>query len=151
MAGQRRGRWDGKPVRYRHRDALSEIDSLEFERLLASYYRDEGYDVTLSGTGNGRSTFDGGVDLRLRKDGLLTLVQCKRENVYQVTHNVVHELLGIKVNESAAGAIVITAGEFTDAARRAADSGHVRLIDGIELRRMLGTRLDNLPWRRSAA
>jgi hypothetical protein len=126
------------------------MDPLAFERLLAGYFRDEGYEVDHSGTGNSASSFDGGVDLRLRKDGRLTLVQCKRETAYQVTHNVVHELLGIKVNENAAEAIVITSGEFTEAARRAGATGHVRLIEGIELRRLLGSRLDDLPQRRVA-
>lgn len=150
MATPRRGRWDGKPVRHRYRDALAEIDPLAFERLLADYYREAGYDVDHSGTGNGASTFDGGVDLRLRKDGRLTLVQCKRENAYQVTHNVVHELLGIKVNQGAAEAIVITTGEFTEAARKASSTGHVQLIDGVELRRLLGPRLEQLPSRHVA-
>lgn len=149
MAGQRRNRWDGKPVRHRFRDALSEIDWRDFERLLADYYRDQGYEVQHTGTGKVSSTFDGGVDLRLWKEGRLTIVQCKRENAYQVTHNVVHELLGIKVNQGAVEAIVVTTGEFTEAARDAGAKGHVRLIDGVELRRMLGLRLTDLPARSS--
>lgn len=137
-------------MRHRYRDALAEIDPLAFERLLADYYLEAGYDVDHSGTGSKRSTFDGGVDLKLRKDGQLTLVQCKRENAYQVTHNVIHELLGIKVNQGASEAIVITTGEFTDAAKRAGATGHVRLIDGVELRKLLGSRLDGLASRRIA-
>jgi hypothetical protein len=149
MAGSNRSRWGEKPVRYRFHDALADIDPLEFERLMAEYYKGEGYEVVHSGTGRG-STFDGGVDLRLRKDGRLTLVQSKRKNAHQVTHNVVHELLGVKVNEGAAEAIVITTGEFTDAARAAGANGHVRLIEGVELRRLLGSRLDHLSVRRTA-
>jgi hypothetical protein len=142
--GQGRGRWDRKPVSTRHQDALSAIDWREFERLLADYYRDQGYDVQHDGTAGRGMAFDGGVDLRLRKDGRLTLVQCKHENAFQTEHNVVNELLGIRVNEGADAAIVITSGEFTAAARRFGSQGHVQLIDGIELRRMLGSRLPTL-------
>lgn len=140
----RRGRWDRKPVQLRHHDALSGIDWRAFERLIADYYRDQGFEVQHDGTAGRGHAFDGGVDIRLRKEGRLTLVQCKHENVFQTEHNAVNELLGIKVNEGADEAIVITSGEFTAAARKFGSQGHVRLIDGVELRRMLGSRLDSL-------
>jgi hypothetical protein len=142
--GNVRIRWDRKPDQARHRDALSELDWRDFERLVANYYRDQGFEVDHAGTGGRSSAFDGGVDLRLRKDGQLTLVQCKRDSVFQTEHNVVNELLGIKINEGADEAIVITTGEFTAAARRFGSQGHVRLIDGVELRQMLGRRLNSL-------
>jgi hypothetical protein len=142
--GKGRSRWDRKPVQARHRDALSELDWRDFERLLASYYREQGYEVDHAGTGGRSFAFDGGLDLRLRKDGKLTLVQCKRDSVFQTEHNVVNELLGIKINEGADEAIVVTTGEFTAAARRFGSQGHVRLIDGVELRQMLRHRLNSL-------
>jgi hypothetical protein len=140
-----RSRWDRKKVLHRHHDALSELDWRDFERLMADYYREQGYEVEHNGTGGKGFAFDGGVDLRLRKDGRLTLVQCKRDSVCQTEHNVVNELLGIKVNEGADQAIVITTGEFTAAANRCGRQGHVQLVDGVELRQMLGHRLDQLP------
>ena len=74
------------------------------------------------------------------------LVQCKHENVYKVTHNPVHELLGVMTNEGATGAILVTSGEFTDAALEAGRKlGHVQLIDGLQLRAMLADRLKTLP------
>jgi restriction system protein len=152
-----RGRWDRKKVLNRHHDALSELDWRDFERLMADYYREQGYEVEHNGTGGKGFAFDGGVDLRLRKDGKLTLVQCKRDTAFQTEHNVVNELLGIKVNEGADEAIVITTGEFTAAASRFGRQGHVQLIDGVELRQMLGDRLDRLPppsspsWSRSSS
>ncbi len=131
-------------MRARHHDALSGIDWRDFERLIADYYRDLGYAVQHDGTGGRGVVFDGGVDIRLRKDGKLTLVQCKHENAFQTEHNAVNELLGIKVNEGADEAIIITSGEFTAAAKKFGSQGHVRLIDGVELRQMLGSRLDEL-------
>ena len=54
---------------------LSRIKGLswqEFERRVADVYRHQGFDVEETGGGGA----DGGVDLRLRRDGLTTLVQC---------------------------------------------------------------------------
>lgn len=128
-----------KNVRTRHDDALSRIGWEEFERVLAAHYRDVGWWVEHVGTGGTSATFDGGVDLRLRRDAQVVLVQCKHWNAKQVTHNAVHELLGILVTEGATGAILITSGEFTDAAIAAAQrTDKLKLIDGRGVRDMLG-------------
>ncbi|MEN1928438.1 restriction endonuclease [Luteimonas sp. MJ250] len=128
-----------KRVRERRNDALAGEDWARVERLLADYYRGQSYAVEHCGTGGRAARFDGGVDLRLRRDGETILVQCKHWNAYQVPHNAVHQLLGIMVNEQATGAIVVTSGEFTRAAIEAATRhGHVQLVDGDDLRRMLG-------------
>lgn len=128
-----------KNVRNRHDDALSRIGWEEFERVLAAYYRDVGWWVEHVGTGGTGAAFDGGVDLRLRRDAQVVLVQCKHWNAKQVPHNAVHELLGILVTEGATGAILITSGEFTDAAIAAAQrTDKLKLVDGRGLRDMLG-------------
>ncbi|RDZ28176.1 restriction endonuclease [Lysobacter silvisoli] len=127
-----------KPVRQRHDDALTRIPWDRFEALLAAYYRVQGYQVEHVGTGAGGARFDGGIDLKLRRDDAYVLVQCKHWNANQVTHNAVHELLGLMVNEGATGAVLISSGEFTDAAQAAAQrQGHVQLIDGVGVRAML--------------
>ncbi len=128
-----------KNVHQRHDDALSRIGWAELERLLAAYYRDVGWWVEHAGTGGTGARFDGGVDLRIRRDSEFVLVQCKHWNAKQVPHNAVHELLGLMVNEGATGAILVSSGEFTRAAIEAAQRhGHVKLIDGDVLRTMLG-------------
>lgn len=128
-----------KRVRTRREDALAKQAWDRVEQLLADYYRREGYEVDHCGTGGRASRFDGGVDLRLRRDGERVVVQCKHWNAYKVPHNDVHQLLGIMVNEQATAAILVTSGEFTKAAIEAASRhGHVQLIDGDELREMLG-------------
>jgi hypothetical protein len=130
---------DLKNVRNRRDDSLSRVRWDDFESLLATYYRDQGYQVEHVGTGRTGGRFDGGIDLKLRKDDQYILVQCKHWNAKQVPHNAVHELLGIMVNQGATGAILVTSGEFTKAAIEAATrQGHVQLIDGEELRAMLG-------------
>lgn len=128
-----------KRVRERRSDVLAGEDWARVERLLADHYRSEGYVVEHCGTGGRAARFDGGVDLRLRRGDEAIVVQCKHWNAYQVPHNDVHQLLGIMVNEQATGAILVTSGEFTRAAIEAATRhGHVQLVDGDDLRRMLG-------------
>jgi hypothetical protein len=128
-----------KNVRNRRDDSLSRVKWDDFESLLATYYCEQGFDVEHIGTGATKGRFDGGIDLKLRKDDQYILVQCKHWNAKQVPHNAVHELLGIMVNRGATGAILVTSGEFTKAAIEAATrQGHVQLIDGGELRAMLG-------------
>lgn len=128
-----------KNNQHRHDDALSRIDDREFERLIGAFYRGQGWQVEYTGTGTTAQRFDGGVDLVLRRDNEVVLVQCKHWNAKQVPHNPVHELLGIMVNRGATGAILITSGEFTRAAIEAATrNGHVQLVDGNDLRDMLG-------------
>ncbi|WP_168198999.1 restriction endonuclease [Luteimonas granuli] len=134
-----------KRVKERRDDALAGEGWARVEQLLADHYRGEGYAVEHCGTGGRAARFDGGVDLRLRRDGETILVQCKHWNAYQVPHNDVHQLLGIMVNEQATGAILVTSGEFTRAAIEAATRhGHVQLVDGDDLRRMLGARFSQL-------
>jgi restriction system protein len=134
-----------KRVKERRDDALAGEDWARVEQLLAEHYRSEGYAVEHCGTGGRVARFDGGVDLRLRRDGETILVQCKHWNAYQVPHNDVHQLLGIMVNEQATGAILVTSGEFTRAAIEAATRhGHVQLVDGDDLRKMLGPRYGRL-------
>lgn len=128
-----------KNVRHRRTDALTQVGWEQLESLLAVYYRGQGYTVDHCGTGASGARFDGGIDLRLRKDDAYILVQCKHWNAKQVPHNDVHQLLGLMVNEGATGAILVTSGEFTRAAIEAATKqGHVQLVDGDDLRAMLG-------------
>lgn len=147
----RRGDWTRygrRPVRNRRDDALARIDPIEFERLMADYFRRQGYTVEHVGTGGRGSRYDGGIDLKLFRDGEYTVVQCKRENAYQVTHNVMHELLGVMLTERATKAIVINTGEFTSAAwQKAANEARVQLVDGDQLREMLASEPGLAPKR----
>lgn len=135
--------WGLKRVSTRRRDAVASVAWDRMEALLARYYRRKGYEVEHCGTGGRRSRFDGGVDLRLRRGAEVILVQCKHWNAYKVPHNEVHQLIGIMVNEQATGAILASSGEFTKAAiEAAARNGRVQLIDGDELRQMIGADVE---------
>lgn len=135
-----------KNVRNRRTDSLSRVGWDQLESLLAIYYRGRGYRVDHVGTAASNTRFDGGIDLKLYKDGEYIVVQCKHWNAKQVPHNDVHQLLGIMVNESATGAILVSSGEFTAYAREsAARQGHVQLIDGDALREMIGPLPESEP------
>lgn len=128
-----------QPVRFRQDDALTRVSWQEFERLVAEHFRQQGYEVEHTGTGQGTHQTDGGIDLKLRRDPETILVQCKHWTAFQVPHNAVHELIGVMHTAGATGAIVISSGEFTKAAiDAAAKFRHIRLIDGRAVRAMLG-------------
>ena len=99
------------------------------------------------GTGGSRADFDGGIDLKLRRGREYLLVQCRRENAFQVPHNPVHQLIGTIVTEHASGAIFINTGEYTAHARRkAAECPQLQLIDGDQARGMLDPLLETGAW-----
>ena len=128
-----------KNVRNRRTDALTQVGWDQLEVMLAVYYRGQGYRVDQVGTGGTGARFDGGIDLKLYKDDAYIVVQCKHWNAKQVTHNAVHELLGIMITQGATGAILVTSGEFSRAAIEAATKqGHVQMVDGDDLREKLG-------------
>lgn len=141
--------WRGhglKPVRHRWDDALSRLDGLAFERLMARYYEAQGYRVEHVGTGGAGHRYDGGIDLKLYRGEDVIVVQCKRHTAYQIPHNDVHQLLGVMHTERADGAIFVTTGEYTDAARRKLEGvPNFQLIDGVEVRRMLEPMLALIP------
>ncbi|MEO6076049.1 MAG: restriction endonuclease [Dokdonella sp.] len=142
MADKRnRTRWD---------DWLSRLEPTKFEAMLAEYFRDQGYRVEHVGAAAQGRRFDGGIDLKLYKDTDYSIVQCKNWNANQVTHNAVHELLGVMLTQRAGGAIVVTSGEFTaHAITSAAEDRRMRLIDGVELRRLLATWPGRARWSRT--
>jgi len=130
-----------RKVKFRHADPLASMPWDEFERLMARHYASRGYRVEHSGTGaqTSRRHFDGGIDLKLFRDDEYIVVQCKRENVFEVTHNVVHQLIGVMHTQHATRAIVVNTGEFSAAAIvAAAEFPQIELVDGLKLRRMLG-------------
>lgn len=107
----------------------------EFEHLLGEYYRRQQFDVEHSGSNRA----DGGVDLRLRKDGRRQLLQCKHWQVEKVGVKVVRELLGVVTAEKAESGIVVTSGTFTKEAQAFARGTSIQLIDGAELLKMVAS------------
>ena len=107
-------------------DSIRALSWREFEELVAEAYRREGYRVLE----NDQPGPDGGVDIRLRKDGELHLVQCKNWRSRRVGVRVVREVYGVLAAENARRAVVVCSGDFTDDARRFATGKPIRLVDG---------------------
>lgn len=127
-------RWD---------DPLSRMDPLKFEALVADYYRRQGYRVEECGGGKGR--FDGGIDLKMYRGGEYIVVQCKRYTKSVVTHNPVHELLGVMQTEGATRAIFINSGEYSHhAVKKLRGIPNFEMIDGAQLREMIGPLIEGL-------
>ncbi|MFT3806299.1 restriction endonuclease [Arenimonas sp.] len=132
---------------------MSRLSWRDFERLLAEHYRREGWQVEHIGHGHPGARPEVALDMRLQRDGRTVMVQCKHWNTHQVTHNAVHELIGLMATEGADGAVLVTAGDFTSHARDAAAKvPAIELLGGDELRRRLGAMLpdeqDVVPIRR---
>jgi restriction system protein len=72
---------------------------------------------------------DGGVDLRLRKNGQVVFVQCKHWKARSVGVKVVRELFGVMAAKHVKHGSVVTYGEFTPEAREFAKANSIALID----------------------
>lgn len=125
------GWWRGRERRQllektQNLDVLRAMPWRDFEMLVGEAYRRLGYQVTERGGGGA----DGGVDLELRRNGELTLVQCKRWKQRVVKVQTVRELWGVVSHEGAEGAIFVTSGEFTKDAREFAAGKTYSLVDG---------------------
>ena len=97
----------------------------EFEMLVGEAFRQQGFTVRETAAGA-----DGGVDLELRKDGELYLVQCKQWRATKVGVAIVRELFGAMAAAGATGAYVVTSGVFTKEAQRFAEGRNITLVDG---------------------
>ena len=119
-------------------DVQSDIDSIKalswkaFEELVAEAYRRQGYRVIENGFGP-----DGGVDVRLSKDNVVTLVQCKQWRSKNVGVGVIREMFGVLTAQQAHKVIVICCGGFTADAVAFADGKPIQLIGGKELLNMV--------------
>ena len=120
-------------------DSQTSLDSLRalpwkrFEDVLAEAYRRRGYQVveTLGGGA------DGGVDLRLRKDGQVIVVQCKRWKGKPVAVQVVRELYGVMIDKRASAAKIVATTNFTAEAVAFARGKPIELVDSKALQHLV--------------
>lgn len=116
----------GSPVDAGKRlDELREMSWEGFSAILAAAYRNQGYEVTSS---------DGaGYDFRLVKNGRVTLLQCRRWKVNQVGAGQVRELTDAIRRAEAYNGVCVSAGVFSEPARKLAAAEPVTLVAGTEL------------------
>ena len=82
---------------------------------------------------------DGGVDLRLRKNGQVVFVQCKHWKARSVGVKVVRELYGVMAAKNVKHGTVVTYGAFTSEASDFAKANSIALIDGPKLTQMIAS------------
>jgi restriction system protein len=111
---------------------LAELSGVEFERLLALYFRDHGYAVKEVGVGGS----DGGVDLVITdKRGEKTAVQAKcYANHNPIPVQTVRELVAAKRNHDCILSLIVTTSDLTAPAKKEAeqfkvDYWHGRLVE----------------------
>jgi restriction system protein len=114
-------------------DSLRELPWKRFEDLLGEAYRRQGYSVTEM-LGGGA---DGGVDLVLRRNGSVTLVQCKRWKDRPVPVQTVRELYGVLHAQRAGAAKLVATTHFTSEAVAFANGKPIELVDANALLQLL--------------
>jgi restriction system protein len=114
-------------------DSLRAMSWREFEMLVGEAFRRQGYQIVESGLGGA----DGGVDLRLSKDGRTTLVQCKQWRSQRVDVKVVREMYGLLAHHGADAVKIVAVGNFTPDAQRFAKGKPIGLIHGEALLAMI--------------
>jgi restriction system protein len=115
---------------------LSAMDWREFEMRVGDAFRRQGYSVREIGPGG----VDSGVDLILHKDGLMTLVQCRRWRTNLVDVKLVREMYGLLVHHHADAVKIIAIGNYTDDAQRFVSGKPFELICGKALLAMVRER-----------
>jgi restriction system protein len=114
-------------------DSVGELSWRQFESLVSEAFRRKGF-LVLDNIEDGP---DGGVDLRLRKNGQVVFVQFKHWKARNVGVKVVRELFGVMAAKSVKQGIVVTYGEFPSEAKAFARASSVELIDGPKLTQMI--------------
>jgi restriction system protein len=116
-------------------ESIGELRWQRFETLVGEVFRRKGYAVEA----NSADGPDGGVDLRLSKDGKTVFVQCKHWKARSVGVKVARELFGIMTAAGADHGVVVTYGDFTPEAREFAKANSIALIDGPKLTQMIAS------------
>lgn len=129
FAFKRRKLVDGQ----RSLESLRTLHWQDFEWMVAEAYRRQGFSAEESLTRGA----DGGVDVVLRKDGQMVLVQCKNWKSASVGSPIIRDLYGAMTKAGASRGIVITSGRFTKDAQDFAQGTPIELIDGKQLLALL--------------
>lgn len=115
--------------RQRSIESIRSLGWKQFEELLGEAYRRQGYSVKE----NSSAGPDGGIDLTIRRDGNVYLVQCKQWRSSKVGVKVVREMLGLVTAHRVQGTIIVTSGMFTQEANAFASGKPIDLVEGHQL------------------
>lgn len=110
-------------------NTLRETSWSDFEVLVGEAFRRKGFAVQENIVGGA----DGGIDLTLRKDGKLHIVQCKQWRRAKVGVSIVREMFGVLTASNAESVYVVSSGNFTNDAIKFAQGLPIELINGDQL------------------
>ena len=99
------------------------MDPIAFEHLTAGIYGRLGWDTKIR-----PASGDGGVDVEIRKGGVVKFVQCKRVQG-SVGRPVVQQLYGVMMAEQADGGILVTTGKASEQARKFAIGKDIEIVE----------------------
>lgn len=111
--------------------ALRDMPWENFSLVISEAYRRQGYAVEASNSA--------AFDFTLRKNGRITLVQCRRWKVNQVGAGPLRELHEAIVKHDAFNGVCITAGGFSANAREFAAGKPITLLHDAALAELVGT------------
>jgi uncharacterized integral membrane protein len=106
---------------------LKKMDPEEFEHLVCDLFRRMGYEVE-----NTPYVADGGIDGFLRKDGQLSILQCKRSKGL-IGEPILRDLYGAMHHVSAKECVIVTTGRISEQARIWAKNKPIKMIELDEL------------------
>lgn len=119
--------------------SMAKIDQMtgdEFEECCAAHFRRLGYKAKITGARGGG---DYGVDIILKKNGVVTAVQAKRYK-NNVGISAVQQIVAGKAKYGANDALVVTNSHFTQAARELARVNDVVLWDREAIKEVFDAR-----------
>ncbi len=114
-------------------DWLKSLKSAEFEEYIAHTYKNLGYSTSTVG-----GSYDGGVDVIAEKDGIKSLIQCKKYYKNSVSVHDVRDFYGALAHNLANGkGLFITTSIFSKEAEKFAEGKPIELIDGFKLIKLI--------------
>ena len=126
-------------------DIMRQMDPVEFENFVGSLFTGMGYRADTT-----KISGDHGVDLYLKKDGRLAIVQCKRYNQgNQISEGIVRDFYGSMLHERACEGYIVTTSSFSMPARQWAHGKFLHLVDGRELSEWAKTAHEKPPVKQA--
>ena len=116
-------------------NAIRNLTWYQFEKFLGTHFAQLGFAVKKTG----KPGPDGGVNLKLLRGKDKYFVQCKQWRARQVEAVTVRDLYRVMARAGAVGGIVVTAGDYSEEARKFAEGRKVELIDGQTLEALMRT------------
>lgn len=125
--------WKNKRWLEKHRklEDWRKLDGREFEKVVATIYRNLGYKTKITG-----GPKDYGIDIIAIKDRKRNFIQCKQMET--VSPKYVREFYGSIVDRFREGekGILVTTGDFTEQSREEAKDRRIELIGGLRLEKL---------------